>query len=167
MGSNRLLQSLAFIETQLFCVQDGRVRRHLMMFYHLCYNGEMSYQRYLSSLKTWNFVFKSGMRGNYFWWGTMQYLDMLYKLLLNSPILIYRYPELAKLNLQWYAVPAVSGMYLDCGGVVYPSCGFNGWYMSTEIMRDLCDPGRYNKLKVYKCSLVTTFTPLLGVILSM
>ena len=97
----------------------------------------------------------------------MQYLDMLYKLLLNSPILIYRYPELAKLNLQWYAVPAVSGMYLDCGGVVYPSCGFNGWYMSTEIMRDLCDPGRYNKLKVYKCSLVTTFTPLLGVILSM
>ena len=60
----------------------------------------------------------------------------------------YRYPKLEDLGLEWYAVPAVSNMLFDCGGIVYPACGFNGWYMSTEIMRDLCDIGRYNKLKV-------------------
>ncbi|CAD5111086.1 DgyrCDS434 [Dimorphilus gyrociliatus] len=36
-------------------------------------------------------------------------------------------------------------MLFDCGGIEFPACPFNGWYMSTEIgCRNLCDPNRYN-----------------------
>jgi nitric-oxide synthase, bacterial len=55
----------------------------------------------------------------------------------------------ADLGLRWYAVPVISDMYLDVGGVCYPAAPFNGWYMCTEIgSRDLGDTGRYNQLPV-------------------
>jgi nitric-oxide synthase len=55
----------------------------------------------------------------------------------------------ANLGLRWYAVPAISDMYLDVGGVGYPAAPFNGWYMSTEIgSRDLGDAVRYDQLPV-------------------
>src|SRR6185312_151529 len=61
-----------------------------------------------------------------------------------------RHPEFdwfARLGLRWYAVPVISDMYLDIGGVCYPAAPFNGWYMCTEIgSRDLGDEGRYNQL---------------------
>lgn len=53
-----------------------------------------------------------------------------------------------KMGLKWYAVPAVSGMLLDIGGIQFPACPFNGWFMGTEVGRDLCDTSRYNMLKV-------------------
>jgi len=63
-----------------------------------------------------------------------------------------RHPEyawFADLGLRWYAVPVISDMYLDIGGVCYPAAPFNGWYMCTEIgSRDLGDTGRYNQLPV-------------------
>ena len=52
------------------------------------------------------------------------------------------------MGLKWYAVPAVSGMLIDIGGVQYPGCPFSGWFMGTEIGRDLCDVARYNLLQV-------------------
>ena len=53
------------------------------------------------------------------------------------------------LGLRWYAVPVISDMYLDIGGVCYPAAPFNGWYMCTEIgSRDLGDTGRYDQLPV-------------------
>lgn len=53
------------------------------------------------------------------------------------------------LGLRWYALPAVSNMLLEIGGLEFPAAPFSGWYMSTEIgMRDLCDPHRYNILEV-------------------
>lgn len=53
----------------------------------------------------------------------------------------------ADLKLQWYAVPIVSDMILEIGGVQYPAAPFNGWYMGTEIgSRDLGDQDRYDKL---------------------
>jgi nitric-oxide synthase len=62
------------------------------------------------------------------------------------------HPELcwfANLGLRWYAVPVISDMYLDIGGVRYPAAPFNGWYMCTEIgSRDLGDSGRYDELPV-------------------
>ena len=62
------------------------------------------------------------------------------------------HPELgwfADLGLRWYAVPVISDMYLDVGGVCYPAAPFNGWYMCTEIgSRDLGDSGRYDQLPV-------------------
>ncbi|CAG5130083.1 unnamed protein product, partial [Candidula unifasciata] len=59
-----------------------------------------------------------------------------------------KYPWFADLGLKWYALPAVSGMLFDCGGLEFPACPFNGWYMGTEIgARDFCDPNRYNMLE--------------------
>jgi len=55
----------------------------------------------------------------------------------------------AGLGLRWHAVPAISDMPLDIGGVRYPAAPFNGWYMGTEIgARNLADAGRYDLLPV-------------------
>ncbi|NXA56964.1 NOS3 protein, partial [Nothocercus julius] len=52
-----------------------------------------------------------------------------------------------ELGLRWYALPAVSNMLLEIGGLEFPAAPFNGWYMSSEIgMRNLCDSQRYNVL---------------------
>jgi nitric-oxide synthase len=62
------------------------------------------------------------------------------------------HPELdwfSDLGLRWYAAPVISNMYLEAGGICYPSAPFNGWYMCTEIgSRDLGDTTRYNQLPV-------------------
>ncbi|MEK9521789.1 nitric oxide synthase oxygenase [Streptomyces venezuelae] len=55
----------------------------------------------------------------------------------------------AELGLRWYAVPAISDMTLEIGGVRYPAAPFNGWYMGTEIgARNLADTDRYDLLPV-------------------
>jgi len=56
-------------------------------------------------------------------------------------------PEFAGLGLQWYAVPILSDMALNVGGVRYTAAPFNGWYMGTEIgARNLADADRYDEL---------------------
>src|SRR6202030_2178064 len=48
---------------------------------------------------------------------------------------------------RWYALPTVSGMLLQIGGVKYPAAPFSGWYVYTEVgARDLADIQRYNVL---------------------
>jgi nitric-oxide synthase, bacterial len=68
---------------------------------------------------------------------------------LEVPLL---HPELewfADLRLRWHAVPAISNMPLEIGGVTYPAAPFNGWYMGTEIgARNLADEDRYDLLPV-------------------
>jgi nitric-oxide synthase len=62
-----------------------------------------------------------------------------------------RHPEFewfAELGLKWHAVPVIADMVLRVGGVDYPAAPFNGWYMGTEVGRDLADEGRYNQLPV-------------------
>ncbi|MBB2912106.1 nitric-oxide synthase [Streptosporangium becharense] len=55
------------------------------------------------------------------------------------------HPWFAELGLRWHAVPAISGMCLEIGGVCYRSAPFNGWYMGTEIgARNLADADRYD-----------------------
>ena len=56
-------------------------------------------------------------------------------------------PAFKELGLRWYAVPAISNFRLDIGGIVYACIPFNGWYMSTEIVRDLLEDQRYNQLE--------------------
>lgn len=69
--------------------------------------------------------------------------------ILRIPIV---HPELSwfgDLGLEWYALPAVSEIGLDLGGVVYRCAPFNGFYMVTEIgARNFSDPNRYNLLPV-------------------
>lgn len=51
------------------------------------------------------------------------------------------------LAVKWYAVPIISDMRLEIGGVDYVTAPFNGWYMGTEIgARNLADETRYNFL---------------------
>ncbi|MFJ8063667.1 nitric oxide synthase oxygenase [Psychrobacillus sp. NPDC096426] len=63
-----------------------------------------------------------------------------------------RHPEFdwfADLGLKWYAVPMISSMKLEVGGISYVAAPFNGWYMGTEIgARNLADDNRYNMLPV-------------------
>jgi nitric-oxide synthase len=59
------------------------------------------------------------------------------------------YSWFEELKLQWYAVPVISDMRLEIGGISFPCAPFNGWYMLTEIAaRNLGDAQRYNLLPV-------------------
>ncbi len=69
------------------------------------------------------------------------------KLLLQVPIRHPHYKWFEDLNLKWYAVPIISDMTLEIGGITYTAAPFNGWYMGTEIgARNLADELRYNLL---------------------
>ncbi|XP_045491293.1 nitric oxide synthase-like protein [Colias croceus] len=58
------------------------------------------------------------------------------------------YEWFEELQLRWYALPAVSSMRFDCGGIEFTANAFNGWYMSTEIgCRNFCDTNRLNMLE--------------------
>jgi nitric-oxide synthase, bacterial len=66
---------------------------------------------------------------------------------LEVPLRHPQHSGFAGLGLRWYAVPAVSDMTLEIGGVSYPAAPFNGWYMGTEIgSRNLGDADRYDLL---------------------
>lgn len=49
-------------------------------------------------------------------------------------------------DLNRYAIPAVANMEITIGGILYTAIPFNGWYADTEIVRNMSDEGRYNKL---------------------
>ncbi|XP_054565257.1 nitric oxide synthase, inducible [Eptesicus fuscus] len=69
-------------------------------------------------------------------------------LVLEVPMEHPKYEWFRELGLKWYALPAVSNMLLEVGGLEFPGCPFNGWYMGTEIgVRDFCDVQRYNILE--------------------
>ncbi|XP_043272207.1 nitric oxide synthase, salivary gland [Venturia canescens] len=82
------------------------------------------------------------------------YFDIPSELVLEVPIIHPTFEWFAELKLKWFAVPAVSGMVFDCGGLEFTAAPFNGWYMSTEIgSRDLCDVTRYNLLETIATSM--------------
>lgn len=54
-------------------------------------------------------------------------------------------PILDELKWKWYALPVISDMRLEVGGLSFFAAPFNGWYMLTEIaVRNLGDAHRYN-----------------------
>jgi nitric-oxide synthase len=68
---------------------------------------------------------------------------------LEVPITHPTLPWFADLKLKWHALPAVSNMALETGGVTYPAAPFSGYYMETEIAaRNFGDTTRYNLLPV-------------------
>ena len=42
-------------------------------------------------------------------------------------IVDYRYSWFEELGLKWYALPAVSSLMLDVGGIQFTAAPFNGW----------------------------------------
>lgn len=78
-----------------------------------------------------------------------QLFDVPGDAVLEVPLQHTEHPWFAELRLRWHAVPAISNMPLEIGGVTYRAAPFNGWYMATEIgARDLADVDRYDLLPV-------------------
>ncbi|MDP9845572.1 nitric oxide synthase oxygenase [Streptosporangium lutulentum] len=64
---------------------------------------------------------------------------------LEVPLSHPSHPWFEQLGLRWHAVPAISNMCLEIGGICYRAAPFNGWYMGTEIgARNLADTDRYD-----------------------
>jgi len=69
--------------------------------------------------------------------------------ILEVPLSHPDFPWFADLGLKWHAVPVISNMRLEIGGISYTAAPFNGWYMGTEIgARNLGDTDRYNLLPI-------------------
>lgn len=43
------------------------------------------------------------------------------------------YGWFSEMELRWYAVPVVSGLCLDIGGICYPTAPFSRWHLATEV----------------------------------
>jgi nitric-oxide synthase, bacterial len=79
--------------------------------------------------------------------GAVHWFDLPVDVVLEVPIHHPRYDWFEQLGLKWFALPAVSGMRLEIGGVSFSAAPFSGWYLGTEIgARDLADTDRYNAL---------------------
>lgn len=66
---------------------------------------------------------------------------------LEVPLSHESYEWFKELQLKWYAVPIISNMGYEIGGIHYGAAPFNGWYMGTEVgARNLADEERYNVL---------------------
>ncbi len=69
------------------------------------------------------------------------------EVVLEVPLSHPSYPWFEGLGLRWHALPAISNMRLEIGGIHYTASPFSGWYMGTEIgARNLSDIRRYNLL---------------------
>lgn len=78
-----------------------------------------------------------------------QLFELPADLVLEVPLSHPDYTWFAELGLKWHALPVISNMRLEIGGISYTAAPFNGWYMGTEIgARNLGDVNRYNLLPV-------------------
>lgn len=78
---------------------------------------------------------------------TPKWFEIPKDIVLEVPIRHPEYPSFEDLHVRWYAVPLISDMRLEIGGIDYVAAPFNGWYMETEIgARNLADTNRYNLL---------------------
>jgi nitric-oxide synthase, bacterial len=76
-----------------------------------------------------------------------QLFELPRECILEVPLSHPDYPWFAQLGLKWHALPVISNMRLEVGGISYTAAPFNGWYMGTEIgARNLGDVKRYNLL---------------------
>ncbi len=72
---------------------------------------------------------------------------------LEVPISHPSVPAMAELGLRWCAVPAIANFRLDIGGIDYGCLPFNGWFMGTEIARNLWEEKRYNRAEAIAAAL--------------
>jgi nitric-oxide synthase len=85
--------------------------------------------------------------------GELHWFDLPSGLVQEIAIRHPLYDWFEELDLKWFALPAVSGMRLEIGGVSFPAAPFSGWYVGSEVgARDLADVNRYNALpQIGKC----------------
>jgi len=78
-----------------------------------------------------------------------QIFDLPRDAVLEVPIRHPTYSWFQTLGLKWHALPVISNMRLEIGGISYAAAPFNGWYMGTEIgARNFGDSQRYDLLPV-------------------
>jgi nitric-oxide synthase, bacterial len=78
-----------------------------------------------------------------------QIFELPPEIVMEVPLTHPDYPWFAELGLKWHALPAVSNLRLEIGGISYSAAPFNGWYMGAEIgSRNLGDAQRYNLLPI-------------------
>ncbi len=79
--------------------------------------------------------------------GELRWFDLPRDLICEVAIRHPFYDWFEELDLKWFALPAVSGMRLEIGGLSFPAAPFSGWYVGSEVgARDLADVNRYNAL---------------------
>ena len=77
--------------------------------------------------------------------GVTQLFSVPREVVLEVPMVHPDFEWFAELGQRWYAVPFVSNMELEIGGIRYTAAPFNGWYMGTEIgSRNFGDRDRLN-----------------------
>lgn len=77
-----------------------------------------------------------------------EYFDIPREIIMEVKMTHPEYKWFEELDMKWYALPAVSNMRLDCGGLEFTGTAFNGWYMGTEIgCRNFCDTQRLNVIE--------------------
>eukprot|EP00904_Undaria_pinnatifida_P005299 jgi/Undpi1/189/HiC_scaffold_1.g00186.m1 len=74
--------------------------------------------------------------------GEIRMFDVPSSIAREVPLVHPDYPEFGKLGLKWGAVPSITNFTLYLGGISYTACPFNGWFMNTEIGRDLMEDNR-------------------------
>ncbi len=52
----------------------------------------------------------------------------------------------SKIGMKWHALPVISNMYIEIGGIKFTAAPFNGWYMNLEIAQNLGNHNRYDFL---------------------
>lgn len=73
--------------------------------------------------------------------------------ILEVPISHPTVPAIAALGLKWCAVPAIANFRMEIGGLDYGCLPFNGWFMGTEIARNLFEDKRYDQAEAIAAAL--------------
>lgn len=68
-------------------------------------------------------------------------------------------PEITALGYKWSTVPAICNFKMTLGGVVYQNLPFNGWFMSTEIVRNLMERYDAGPAVAKACGIITAKDP--------
>ncbi|XP_065579164.1 nitric oxide synthase, salivary gland-like isoform X3 [Artemia franciscana] len=77
--------------------------------------------------------------------GKAHFFDIPDEFVLQVPLCHPIYKDVADLGYKWFALPGVSSMKLDCGGLEFSAIPFSGWYMDSEIVAHyLGDKHRFN-----------------------
>ena len=65
--------------------------------------------------------------------GTPELFEIPDDVVMDVPFSHPNHEWFSDLGLRWYAVPIISDIRLEIGGLQYTAAPFNGWYMGTEI----------------------------------
>ncbi len=72
--------------------------------------------------------------------GVPRFYEIPPEIIMKVPIVHPTINAITDLGLEWYALPFVTGLLLEVGGLEFPAAPFAGWYTSVEIGT------RYNSL---------------------